>query len=645
MTGRALQLSALLAIVVLSAAAGAAAGAGAGAGSHLHKAVKSDGAAATPEEFDWLAPCANASLAEFPWCDTQATPKARAASLVRAMNLTEKARTMIPMMPPNYRLRLPPIYTTDALHGAYSSSAFPNCTVFPQAVANAASFDREYLKKMARVAADETRAKTNGDYRNGGPHVQSWEFSNIVWTPVVNICRDPRWGRCQETLGEDPFLTSELARVIVPSLQNGGLDNDKYLQVITTCKHFDVHGGPESASLALNGTLLPTNRMKFNTVISKREWTSEHQPAFEACVEAGVTSVMCSYNSINGVPSCANKELLTDLLVNTWNFTKDENFVVGDCGAVMQVHKGHHYAANLSQADNMALDAGVHWDCGGDEGSYVRAVNGTNCPGPSCKPGHLPEAQLDAALTKVLTAHVRLGFFDDPSEVAYKRLQPAEVIDTPPHRALAKWAASRVVVLLRNRKNSATGAPVLPLRFSKDQKIAVVGPNADNMYALWGDYASHDGWGANTTALKAAEAEVGATSVAFAPGCADTFCWIYMPAIDRSLRHVLCERQWLRPCAGGCCVKQANDNCSHGHAGLGTGWRAAERVRRDGPPDHLAAWYAAGAAAAVKSRQSEHAARCGAHERRRAGLSVVRRARRRGALDWLQRAVCGLRAL
>ena len=165
---------------------------------------------------------------------------------------------------------------------------------------------------------------------------------------------------------------------------------------------------------------------------------------------------MCSYNEINGVPSCANSELLTELLVNTWNFTKDENFVVGDCGAVSNIYKSHHYAANLSQADSMALAAGVHWNCGGDQGSYVSAVNAGS------QPGHLPvEAQLDAALTKVLTAHVRLGFFDDPSEVAYKRLRPAEVIDAPPHRALAKWAASRVVVLLRNRKSSATGAPAI----------------------------------------------------------------------------------------------------------------------------------------------------------------------------------------
>ena len=117
---------------------------------------------------------------------------------------------------------------------------------------------------------------------------------------MLHIAITCRWGRCQETLGEDPFLTSELARVIVPSLQNGGLDDDKYLQVIATCKHFDVHGGPEGASFAENGTLLRTSRMTFNTVISKREWASEHQPAFQACVEAGVTSIMCSYNEING---------------------------------------------------------------------------------------------------------------------------------------------------------------------------------------------------------------------------------------------------------------------------------------------------------------------------------------------------------
>jgi beta-glucosidase len=145
---------------------------------------------------------------------------------------------------------------------------------------------------MARVAADETRAKTNGEY--GRFRSQDYLHSNVIWTPVVNICRDARWGRCQETLGECPFLTSELGATLVRAFQSGGLDNNRYLEVIATAKHFDVHGGPESASLDVNGKLVNTNRMSFKVNISRRDWVTMHQPAFEATVRAGVTSVMCS---------------------------------------------------------------------------------------------------------------------------------------------------------------------------------------------------------------------------------------------------------------------------------------------------------------------------------------------------------------
>ena len=151
------------------------------------------------EDFDWMDPCnlttvTNRSVG-FGWCNYSAEPKARAAALVAEMTIDEKARTMQPFAPPIPRLRMPPLWTTDALHGAFSSPHYSNCTVFPQAVANAASFDREYMRKMARVAADETRAKTNGEY--GRFHSQDYLHSNVIWTPVVNLCRDVRWGRCQ----------------------------------------------------------------------------------------------------------------------------------------------------------------------------------------------------------------------------------------------------------------------------------------------------------------------------------------------------------------------------------------------------------------------------------------------------------------
>ena len=206
-----------------------------------------------------------------------------------------------------------------------------------------------------------------------------------------------------------------------------------------------------------------------------------HQPAFEACVKAGVVSVMCSYNEINGVPSCASHELLTTILRKTWNFSQPYNFVVGDCGAVNNIAAQHHYNATPEAGATQALMAGVDWDCygtktPGGELAYTAAVQS----------GLLNVSVLDNALTRVLTAHVRLGFFDPPSAVSYKRLGP-DTIDAPTHRALARWAASRVVVLLQNRGR------VLPLGNLSDaigdKHIALVGPNADNLNALWGDYA------------------------------------------------------------------------------------------------------------------------------------------------------------
>ena len=274
--------------------------------------------------------------------------------------------------------------------------------------------------------------------------------------------------------------------------------------------------GPESPSF-LNGTLVDTNRMTFNSVITKQDWVEMHQPAFESCVKAGVASVMCSYNEINGIPSCANHDLLTVLLRQKWNFTKDYNFVVGDCGAVRNIQQAHHYNATPEAGATQALEAGTDWDCYGTNGrnkqsAYVNAVNS----------GQLKQSVLDTALTRVLTAHMHLGFFDSPEQVSYKRLPP-ETINAPAHRALARWAASRVVVLLKN------AGSVLPIDFGPSaateaaRHVSIVGPNADNIAALWGDYAGPSA-AYNVTARDAAIAEVGDSMVQYAPGCNDTAC-------------------------------------------------------------------------------------------------------------------------
>ena len=172
-------------------------------------------------------------------------------------------------------------------------------------------------------------------------------FGLVCWAPVVNVCRDPRWGRCQEGYGEDPFLTAQMARAYIPNLQYGS--SSDYLQAISTCKHFDAHTGPEN---------IPTSRASFDTIVNYRDWIDTFQVAFEACKESGVSSYMCSYNEINGIPACGNSELLTDILRNEWKF---DGYVVSDCGAIPQIYSTQNAVRNYEEASQMAIKAGCDW--------------------------------------------------------------------------------------------------------------------------------------------------------------------------------------------------------------------------------------------------------------------------------------------
>ena len=304
---------------------------------------------------------------------------------------------------------------------------------------------------MATAIAIEARAKHHEDERQGNNLRVGLDF----WAPNINIFRDPRWGRGQETYGEDPFLTAKMAVAYVSGMQG---DDPNYLRVIATPKHFAVHSGPEPA------------RHTMDVQVSKHDEEDTYLPAFRAAViEGKAGSVMCVYNSVNGEPGCANSFLLEDELRGKWKFN---GYVVSDCGAVADIGVGHHYVKTLPEAAAISVKRGMDLECNvpGDQYSqYVDAV----------KQGLLPEKALDEAVRRLMLARLRLGMFDPPSMVAYTRI-PFSENDSEGHRRLALKAARESMVLLKNDG-------VLPLNPAVKQ-IAVIGPLADQIEVLEGNY-------------------------------------------------------------------------------------------------------------------------------------------------------------
>ena len=273
------------------------------------------------------------------------------------------------------------------------------------------------------------------------------------WSPNINIFRDPRWGRGQETYGEDPYLTGRLGVAFVKGLQG---DDPRYLKVVATPKHYAVHSGPEP------------ERHTFDAIVDERDLRETYLPAFEATiVEGRAASVMCAYNRTNGEPCCANKKLMTDILRGEWGFG---GYVVSDCGAIDDIYKRHNFVKTEGQASALAVKAGTDLTCGREYRSLVQAV----------KDGLISEAEIDIAVKRLMTGRFRLGMFDPPEMVPYARI-PFSENDSPAHRELSLKAARESMVLLKN------DGPLLPLK--KDIKtLAVIGPNADAPDVLLGNY-------------------------------------------------------------------------------------------------------------------------------------------------------------
>ena len=374
---------------------------------------------------------------------------ARVADLVGRLTLEEKVGQMMNSAAAVPRLGIPAYdWWSEGLHGVAANG---RATVFPQAIGLAATWDTGLMHRVASVISIEARAKHNETLRrNGGnsPIFQGLTF----WSPNVNIFRDPRWGRGQETYGEDPFLTGRMAVAFVKGMQG---DDPRYLRVVSTPKHYAVHSGPDP------------ERHRFDAVVDDRDLRETYLAAFRAAVtEADAQSVMCSYNRVDGTPACANPRLLTEILRHEWGF---DGYVVSDCDAVDDIREGHKLAADDAQASAMALHAGDDLNCGRAFRGLVDAVHR----------GLVSEAEVDTALGRLIRAKIRLGMFDPPGRVPYANI-PYSENGSAEHRALALEATRKSIVLL---KNDGT----LPLRRGLGT-IAVIGPNADDEETLLGNY-------------------------------------------------------------------------------------------------------------------------------------------------------------
>ena len=400
---------------------------------------------------------AQQDTAHMPFMNPQLAPEERATDLVHRMTLAEKASEMQNNSAAVPRLNIPAYqWWSEALHGVINEGV----TEYPEPVGLAATFDPAGIHAMAAQIGVEGRIKHVQNLREG--HIGIMGGLDF-WSPNLNIFRDPRWGRGQETYGEDPFLTGRMGVAYVTGLQG---DDPRYYLAIATPKHFAVHSGPE-----------PTRHFA-DVDVSKHDEVDTYQPAFRAAiVEGKAASVMCAYNAINGEPACANQYLLQDQLRGKWGF---QGYVVSDCDAVRDVAANHRYRPTQAQGVAISVIRGMDNECVtfttrfGEpvEKAYIDAV----------QQGYLPESTLDTALIRLFTARIKLGMFDPPAMVPYSSIDEKE-LDSAAHRAHARKLAEESMVLLKNDG-------LLPLK-PEIRKITVVGPLAEQTRPLIGNYAGH----------------------------------------------------------------------------------------------------------------------------------------------------------
>ena len=395
-----------------------------------------------------------ASAQKLPYQNPNLSAKERAIDLCGRLTLEEKAMLMLDESPAIPRLGIKKFFWwSEALHGAANMG---NVTVFPEPVAMASSFNPNLLYKCFDVASTEFRAQYN--HRMHDLNGEDEKFHSLsVWTPNVNIFRDPRWGRGQETYGEDPYLTSVMGVQVVKGLQ--GPEDSKYRKLWACAKHYAVHSGPEYTRHTVN----------INDV-SARDFWETYMPAFKACVQDGnVREVMCAYQRLDDDPCCGSNRLLQQILRDEWGF---KYLVVSDCGAVSDFHMNHKSSSDAVHGSSKAVIAGTDVECGFDYAykSIPEAV----------KRGLLSEAEIDKHVIRLLEGRFDLGEMDDPSLVEWSKI-PYSAMSTKASAQLSLEMARQTIVLLQNKNN------ILPLK-KNAEKIAVIGPNADDAPMMWGNY-------------------------------------------------------------------------------------------------------------------------------------------------------------
>ena len=374
---------------------------------------------------------------------------ARVKDLVSRLTLEEKINLLGYQSKAVPRLGIPAYnWWNEALHGVARAG---EATIFPQAIGMAATFNDDLLKQVSNVISTEARAKYNLS-TGMDRHLQYMGLT--FWTPNINLFRDPRWGRGQETYGEDPFLTSRMGRAFVKGLQG---DDPRYLKASATAKHYAVHSGPEAG------------RHEFNAVIDQKDLRETYLYSFKYLVDGGVESIMCAYNRVNDEPCCTSNTLLKDILMNEWKF---KGHVVTDCGALDDIYLRHKTQPDQVIVAAEAIKAGVDLDCSTLlQNDVMKAV----------KRGLLKVSDVDKALSATLRTQFKLGFYDDKTQVPFHSYG-VDSVHNAQHVALARKVAQQSMVLLKNDNN------VLPFNKSKTTSVMVVGPNATSYDALIGNY-------------------------------------------------------------------------------------------------------------------------------------------------------------
>ena len=429
--------------------------------------------------------------ATLPYMDPSLSPEERARDLVSRMTLEEKASQMYDKAAAIPRLGIHEYnWWNEALHGVARAG---HATVFPQAIGLAATWDEDLMLDVASTISDEGRAK---HHFYASEDVYAMYGGLTFWSPNINIFRDPRWGRGQETYGEDPFLTGRMAVNFVNGIQG---DDDKYLKAVATVKHFAVHSGPEPS------------RHRDDYHATDADLWETYLPAFKTAMdEAHPESVMCAYNAVWGAPACGSERLMVDLLRGKLGF---DGYVVSDCGAIgdfyydqEKVDAGeapyvaHDYVDTRAEAAALAVRMGTDLNCGDGKGNKMDALP------EAVEQGLIDEETIDQSVIRLYTALFRLGMYDDPSLVPYADI-PLDVVANDDHIALSEDTARRSLVLLKNDG-------ILPL--APDTKVAVIGPNADNWWTLVANY-----YGRPTqpvTALEGIKAKIGEENVTYALG-------------------------------------------------------------------------------------------------------------------------------